>query len=382
MTPTNIPAPRQPEKTLRPGFRVVSSNRQNAKAWARTFEARMLEPGIVSYEDAGCGKAFLTKESIERSMPSFVGRPLILTPRLRHKKVSPADLEKEARGYITDWYYNSSDGWFWVKGICHDDDAKDAINRVGFCSCAYEVTRTGTGGEYHAIPYDEEIQEFSGEHLAIVDRPRYEGATIRLNSKPKHAMSLLKWFRKPASRSNAPEAQPTAPAASAAPAATTTPAAIDATRANSTAEDISADTELEIPTRENGKTETVTLATLIESHQDRQNGLGADDTLEVDGHPVKVSEILAGYRANAAAVKTNAEEDKKEEDKKENAEEEKPDETKKENAAPVAAPKVSHFRVLPTARANGRVDAPKTSPDDLSTRCNRGTSRYGKAGNN
>jgi hypothetical protein len=356
---------------------VTSPTRSNAKAWAKKFEARLLEPGIVSYEDSGCGKAYLTRQSIERSAQSFIGRPLILTPQLKHKRVTPAQLEKEARGYVTDVYFNSDDGWFWCKGICHDDEAKEAINRVGFCSCAYEVLKVGTGGEYHAIPYDEEILEFSGEHLAIVDKPRYEGATIRLNSKPKTNTTMFKWIRKLASRQNATEA-PEAPAASVS--TTQTPPAqppVAAIKENAVpapapvAEEITGETELEIPTRENGKTEKVTLTTLVEVYNARNDPAGAEDALEVDGKPVKISDLIAGFKANAKP-EGETDEDKT---KREKAEADEKAKKEKENAKPGP---VSHFKVLLNARQFGSIsEGPTTGPDDIMARVARGNDRYG-----
>lgn len=353
-------------------FRVTTPTRSNAKAWAKMFEARILEPGIVSYEDAGCGKAFLKKEAIEASMHSFIGRPLILTPKLRHKKITPEQLERDARGYITEVYYNPADGWFWCKGICHDDEAKAAINRVGFCSCAYEVVKVGTGGEYHAIPYHEEILEFSGEHLAIVDSPRYEGATIRLNSKPKNTepMNMFKWLKQAASRQNATEANTPTPAPAEVVPAAAAPAV--ATKENSVAEDITGDTELEIPTRENGKTAKVTLAQLVEVYNARDDGIDPNAEIEVNGKPVKFSALVEAH--NAFEKKDDDDDEKKKKDK-ENAENAK----KKENAVEAK----TNFRVLIAARENGIVeDSPKLSMDDLPSRVQRGSERYGSAKTN
>ncbi len=347
-------------------YRVTTPDRHNAKAWARKFEARLLEPGIISYEDMGCGKAYLTRESIAASADTFVGRPLILTPKLRHKKVTPKDLEENARGYISETFWGT-DGWLWCRGIVHDDEAKDAINRVGFCSCAYEVTKAGTGGEYHAIPYHEEILSFSGEHLAIVDKPRYEGAKIRLNSKTKTNIITFKWIKKLASRLNSTEAP--AATAAAAPAAEAKPAT--ETKENAVAEEITGETELEIPTRENGKTEKVSVEKLVEAYNARNDGLGAEDTLEVDGKAVTVSAIIAGYKANAMPSETA-----EEKTKRENAEKEKDEEmkNKKNGKAPV-----SHFKVLLNARNAPVLEnaGPAVGPDDIVSRVNRGADRYG-----
>ena len=353
-------------------YRVTTPTRSNAKAWARRFEARLLEPGIVSYEDAGCGKALLTKESIENSVQSFIGRPLILTDNLKHQRVTPKDLEKHARGYITEVYYNSADGWFWCKGICHDDAAKDAINKVGFSSCAYQVTNARKGGEYHAIPYNEEILQFSGEHLAIVDNPRYEGAIIRLNSKPTTNMITFPWTKKkPAAPAAAPTAQPAAPAA--APAASVT--VVD----NAKADEVGGDTELEIPTRENGKTEKVTLEALVTAYNARNDGLAGEDLIQVDGKEVAFKDIIAGYKANAGKQNAADDDDKKKKDDDKDAKSKENDKTG-EPAKPGKPAKPGFLKVILNARAVGSInEGPAASPDDIYSRVNRGAQRYGSA---
>lgn len=364
-------------------YRVTTPIRSNAKTWAKKFSARMLEPGIVSYEDQGCGKAFITKETIERSMESFIGCPLILTPKLRHKKVTPKDLEKEARGYITGWHY-AEDGWFWVDGICHDDDAKEAINRVGLCSCAYEVTKVGTGGDYHAIPYDEEILAFSGEHLAIVDKPRYGGATIRLNSKNNTTMIIpsFKWIRNKIAGSRQNSTEPTAAEKAASDKIAADKLAEETkSRENSApagaVEDISGDTEIEIPTAE-GKTAKVAISKLVDAYNSMSDTVTETDSVEIDGKPVTVGDLVKAYKANSFPP---TDEDEKKKKERENAEEkEKKDAEEKkgrENAAP-AKPVGTNFRVLMNARNQGEVlENSGGKPDDLMSRVERGNASYG-----
>lgn len=177
------------------------SFRCNAKTWANTFTARILEPGIVSYQDQDCGNALLKKETIDRCINSFVGRPLILArdnmgrPTLKHAKVRPVNLEKMADGYISAVEYNPTDGWWYAKGTVHNEEAKQAIREIGYVSCAYDVLDTAKGGEYHNLPYNEEITAFEGEHLAIVAQPRYEEASIRLNAKNKTKTTMFKWIK-------------------------------------------------------------------------------------------------------------------------------------------------------------------------------------------
>lgn len=330
------------------------------------FEARILEPGIVSYEDVGQGVAFLPRETIAKCAQSFVGKPLILVTNKKgegvHKKITPDQLEKMARGYITS-VYEAGDGWFWARGVVFDDEAKDAINAKKLCSCGYNVAAVGPGGEYHAIRYHERIDSFSGEHLAIVDRPRYEGATIRLNSKakPNTHMSLFKWFKKPASV-EAPAGA--APAIVAAPAAVVP--AIDKNNAVAV-EDISAETMFEIPTSDGKSTAKVSLGTLIEAHNARDNGIDPEAELEVDGKAVKLADLVAGFKANAKAPAAPA--------------------PAAAAAAPAGEPaagaeknnaKPGHFRVVLNARNNAAASTPTGgTPDSLEDRLARGNSKYG-----
>lgn len=323
----------------------------------------------MSYEDSGCGVALLSKETIDRCINSFVGRPVTV----RHTKTTPGNMKEVGHGYVTAVEYDPSDGWWYGVGVVDTDEAARKINEWGFGSVGYGVNRSGRGGEYHAIKYDEEILDFSGEHLAIVDRPRYEGATIRLNSK-KTKMNLFKWVKKSvASRANASE-QTDAEKAAAVQAADKLKADAEKTareNAQSTAEDISGDTELEIPTRENGKTVKVKVADLVEAYNGREDVDPAAE-IDVDGKPVAIGALVDAYRANAKTKVNGGEGDDEDEKKKENAELEEAAAKAKENAKP------NHFRVLLNASQRGQMpDQPLSSPDTLTDRIARGAARYG-----
>ena len=349
-------------------FRIVSDTRQNAKTWANRFDAKILLPGLVSYEDCGCGKALLSQETINSYINSFVGRPLILTDKLTHKKVTPTTMEQDASGYIERVYFDTSDGWHHCSGIVFNDQAKEAINKIGLVSCAYNVLKTGKGGDRNAIKYDEEILEFSGEHLAIVSNPRYEGATIRLNSKqPTNTnMSLFKFWKK------------TAPAA-AAVGADGKPI-VGATLENAvTPLDISPESEIELS---DGKKATV--AQLVDAYNAKgKDGLDGEDTVVVNDQPVKVCDLVTAYNELTKLNKLNdekkaADEKKAEDDKKEN-------DRKDAEAAALKASKENgkaapnHFRILTTARENSVIsDGVKLSSGTLDERLNEGKARYGK----
>lgn len=349
-----------------PSFRIVNARRLNAKTWANKFKARILLPGLVSYEDQGCGLALLSHESIVNSMNTFIGRPLILTPKLSHKHVEPETMERDASGYIDQVYFNSADGWFYVEGVVFADKAKDAINKVGLVSCAYKVTKTGDGGERNAIKYQEEILQFSGEHLAIVDNPRYEGATIRLNSKQSptntNPMNLFKfWSKQPASSEGAPKTDESVKEN-----------AVVVPEVTATATDISADSEIELSSGVK-----VTLGELIALRENAKlDGLDGDKEFAVSGKAVKLSDLVAAYNK----LNDAKDEECKDEDAK------KP-EDKKENSAPViavvaeVAPKKDFFRILSNASVENSIvhDGVKLSAGSISERLDAGKSRYGSA---
>ncbi len=157
-----------------------TTDRQNARTWGSRFTSRWIEPGVVSYTDVGGDVELLSKEAIDRHCASFVGRPVVV----KHSKISPQNMQDKAVGYISKVWHDPADGWYYCEGVIFEDQAKDLIGYGWSVSCGYRVTGTNEcGGVHHNIRYAREITAFEGEHLALVQNPRYEGATIRLNSK-------------------------------------------------------------------------------------------------------------------------------------------------------------------------------------------------------
>jgi pyruvate/2-oxoglutarate dehydrogenase complex dihydrolipoamide acyltransferase (E2) component len=296
------------------------------------------------------------------------------------EKTTPDNMKAQSHGYVTEVFYNAADGWWYGRGVCDTEEAATAINRYGFCSVGYEVTRTGPGGVWHDIKYAEEILGFSGEHLAIVARPRYEEATIRLNAKEnnKPNTTMFKFWKKSAS-SKPSEANAAQPAAAAETKAATT--AATTVENASGASEISPDSEIEI-TGADGQASKVTLGTLIESHASVENAkkngvdMDGDDEIRHNGKTYKVNALIEAFdkweRHNAA------EEEAK---KRENASG-KPEEEAKP-ATNAAAPanrengKPDHFRVL--LGASNR-PAPVAAPRDFNSideRLARGAKMFG-----
>jgi hypothetical protein len=246
--------------------------RQNAKTWGQKFSARLIEPGLVSYEDCGGTKELLTPSTLLTFASTFEGKPVIV----RHQSVTPANFKDKAVGYISKVWHNSADGWWECEGVIIDDEAKELIRDGWMVSCAYHVKSSAPGGTHHGIAYGSETTAFEGEHLAIVERPRYENATIRLNSKTQNTtMNVFKWFKKKDDAEAARELDPAA--------------------------------EYQV----NG--ETVRLNDLADLYRKaktaRENSLDPETLVEIDGEKVALKDLIA-LRANGA---------KKEEEKVENA---------------------------------------------------------------
>ena len=268
--------------------------RQNAKSWPNKFQSRFIEPGIISYEDRGGDKELVSKEAIDRCIASFEGKPVIV----KHGSgVTPQTMESKATGYIVRTWFEPTDGWYWCDGVIIDDETKDLIKSGWLVSCGYHVTDTDErGGEYHAIPYAREILAFEGEHLAIVEKPRYEGVSIRLNSKhTEGTMNVFKILKKIVAPAKPDETKPGAGEAA----------------------DVSGDSEVTVDGKQ------IRLNDLVEAFKTRENAgsVTADTQIEVDGKPIKFSDIVAGYRANTLFEANRCHEtpdEKKEREKKEN----------------------------------------------------------------
>ena len=155
----------------------------------RHFVSRFIEPGLVSYDKAGVLK--VSKETLDKFVQSLVGCPVII----RHQKVSNDNVEDLRCGVVSGVNYNTADGWFWCEGIIWDAEAIQKIEQGWSVSCTYIMTEsTGEDGEWHNMSYDDELLNGVFEHLAIVPNPRYEEATILLNSKEDKGNMLLNLF--------------------------------------------------------------------------------------------------------------------------------------------------------------------------------------------
>ena len=144
----------------------------------RHFVSRFIKDGLVKIE--GHGIVLLKKETLDASLPSMVGTPVII----QHQNVTKSNADKLRIGTISNAYFNEPDGWYYCEGIIWDDEAKDLIDKGWSVSCSYDfLAYNDEGGEENNIHYDKEFTQLNFTHLAIVDNPRYERANIVFNSK-------------------------------------------------------------------------------------------------------------------------------------------------------------------------------------------------------
>ncbi len=156
---------------------IANIAKNNAKDWPQSYRCNFLESGLVSYEDVKCGIAMLRDETIAKMAASFVGKPVTID----HQDVNPDNLEKFKEGVVTRVYKDGN--WWWCDFILDTDESKEKVQNGYSVSCAYDVLEVGPGGEWHAIKYDEEIQNGQFTHLALVTNPRYEACRVYQNSK-------------------------------------------------------------------------------------------------------------------------------------------------------------------------------------------------------
>lgn len=118
------------------------------------------------------------KETIDKFINTFISVPVIID----HKdNIAPED----ENGKIQNIWFSPEDGWYWCSGTLTTDKAVELVEDGYNVSCQYAITEYIENLEnklHNGNPYDKEILNGIGEHLAIVKNPRYEGAFIAANA--------------------------------------------------------------------------------------------------------------------------------------------------------------------------------------------------------
>lgn len=142
------------------------------------FISKFIEPGLVSYDDAGILN--VTKSALDKFCSTMVGCPVII----KHQEITDENADELRKGVVSNVWYDPESGWYCCEGVIWDKEAIKLVEQGWTVSCTYNMTEsTGEAGEWHNMSYDDELLNGVFEHLAIVPNPRYEEATILLNSK-------------------------------------------------------------------------------------------------------------------------------------------------------------------------------------------------------
>lgn len=151
--------------------KLKSVEMRNAKEMPKVYYCKHIQAGVAKYDDE---MVLIENDTLKKMMPSMVG----IAVTVYHERVKAEDIEKKADGYVVESFYNSNDGWFWLKFIAVSDACHQAVNNNWSVSNAYIPNEYNQGGEWHNVKYDREILDAYYTQLAIVPDPRYEGACI------------------------------------------------------------------------------------------------------------------------------------------------------------------------------------------------------------
>ncbi len=146
----------------------------------KKFKSKFIQAGLANYPNS-FGVALIRKESFDKFINTLEGKPVIIN----HKDVTKDNFKDVEVGTVCNVWYNPEDGWYWCDGVITDETAINLIKDKGWSvSCSYNITLANDeGGLENNVHYDIEFLDGVFTHLAIVNNPRYERANIVLNSK-------------------------------------------------------------------------------------------------------------------------------------------------------------------------------------------------------
>ena len=169
--------------------------RLNIAPSGKRFSAYFITPGVVSFRDQPGGEnELLPKEVIDEALNSMLDSPL--TVKHPKGKVNRDWVAADVgNGKVDKTFYDARTAWYGCEGTVDTDQARERINAGDGVSCGYSVlAHDNTPGTYCNVPYARKLTKIRFHHLALVEKPRYEEADIRLNGKittpekPKPAM--------------------------------------------------------------------------------------------------------------------------------------------------------------------------------------------------
>jgi len=147
-----------------------------AKQIPKIYYGMHFEAGVAEYDqqEGEATRLFINEETIKKMNPSFSGRPVYVG----HREVNLDNIQNEADGYVVESFFNKPDGKCWVKFVVVSDAGHEAIMKGYKLSNSYMVKNSGPAGKWHNVDYTSEVVDGEYNHLAIVEKPRYEESII------------------------------------------------------------------------------------------------------------------------------------------------------------------------------------------------------------
>lgn len=329
------------------------------EVYAKRYRTEFIEPGIISYEDQEAGTVLVRSRALDLMLKSFIGKPVVnedhidLTPDEAFKK-SDADQTALADGVVTD-VGKGENGWYWADLLIWNEATIKNIDENGYrTSCAYVPDKVGPEGQYHGIPFDEEILGGAYTHMAVVKDPRYEAVTIYENSKTpasagKRSKLMPKKFKLFGTKKNmAPPPPP--------------PEEKPEEGMEMEGAYIEVDGE-RIPVEE-------AVNAYKQNKENEVQPMAPEDTIDIDGEMVSGADLAAAYKAAKGAQNAEPPQDVKGEpvvdESLQNKKAEPENGEQKKNA---------HFKAVKNAATKSPVE--KIKPNTRSNRLKAGKERYG-----
>lgn len=146
----------------------------NAKSFPLRFYGLHFCEGVAHYPQHKA-TLYIGPAAARAMDPTYEGKPIFVE---HNGDYALENIESEADGWVVRSFYNKSDGNHWTEFLAISDLAKECIAKGWRLSNSYNITKAGPAGVWHDVPYDQEVLEGEGDHIAIVEKPRYEESII------------------------------------------------------------------------------------------------------------------------------------------------------------------------------------------------------------
>ena len=109
--------------------------------------------GVVGYSDVDDGVYLLRKETLEKMLPSIIGRPVVID----HQKITKENIENLAVGYVTGARYNHESGQFDCTILITDKETAEKIKTALFKTLEVGIKTADLGGNATCSKFTESI---------------------------------------------------------------------------------------------------------------------------------------------------------------------------------------------------------------------------------